>query len=283
MLTDNTAKKIAQIAGDLPTMPHIATLVMKKVADPNASARDLHKIISGDPALASKILKIANSAFYGCTRNISTLTDAIVILGFNTIRSLAIAAATQKLFRKGRMRLVDKLLWEHSIGVAIAARTVAKKVRFPKAEEAFLAGLLHDIGKIVLDVNIPEKFMRIVQEVYNNPGTTFMEAEQEMLGFDHTEVGYMVVHKWKFADSMEEAVRYHHAPEQAQILPILSYILHLANCICIKLEIGPEKNPDLDMTELSSFEYLKFTEEDIENLFETFDAAYKIGKDFFKF
>jgi putative nucleotidyltransferase with HDIG domain len=271
--------QIVQTTGDLPTMPHIATLVMQKVADPNTTSKDLHETISKDQALAARILKIANSPFYGCARHINRLTDAIMVMGFNAIRSLVTASALNDLLKS--YGLIEKLLWEHSTGCAALSKKIAKAVRYSKTEEAFLAGLLHDVGKIVINLKMPDKMREIVQEVYNNPGTTFAEVELDTLGFTHAQVGQLVARKWMFAEEMEEAIGCHHEPERAKVLPALSYVVNLANGFCHKLEIGPTKNPDLDIAGLSSARALKLDSDAVNELFTAMSEELSSNQDFF--
>lgn len=258
-------EKIVGATGDLPTMPHVASLVMEKLGDPNATPKDLHKIISQDQALAARVLKIANSPFYGCARTVTNLTDALVVMGFDSIRSLVVASAMHGFFKK--FGLAEKLLWEHSIGVGSIAKQVARQVKYSKIEEAFLAGLLHDIGKVVLNLKMPDEMLIIVQNVYNDPNQTFLEMEEKAFGFNHAQVGMLIARKWNFTDTIEEAIGYHHNPERSKIMPVLSFIISLSNSICHKLEIGPTRRPDLNISELRSAKGLKLTHADLDDLY----------------
>lgn len=269
----SVAEKIVQATGDLPTMPHVANLVMEKLSDPNATAKDLHTIISQDQALAARVLKIANSPFYGCARTVTNLTDALVVMGFDSIRSLVVASAMQDFFKK--FGLAEKLLWEHSIACGGIAKRVAKRVKYSKIEEAFLAGLLHDIGKVVLNLKMPDQMLQIVQDVYNDSTHTFIEIEEKTFSFNHAQVGMLIARKWNFTDTIEEAIGYHHYPEKAKILPVLSYIISLSNSLCHKLEIGPTRNPDLNVSELRSTKALKITPESVEELLADAEEAVK--------
>ena len=129
-------------------------------------------------------------------------------------------------------------------------KNLGRIVKFKKLEEVFLAGLMHDIGKVVLSQKAPDEMLQIIQEVYNNPGTDFAEIEMEHFGFTHAEVGRFVVKKWNFAEEIEEAIGNHHHPEQATVSPLLTHITCLANAICNKLEIGPVRTPDFNLMSL---------------------------------
>ena len=242
---------------DLPAMPHVASKVLELSGDPNTSADQLHQVISDDQAMTARILKIANSAMYACSRQVKTLTEAIVMLGFDSIRSLVVTSAARSLYSVGnsRMGLKERLLWEHSVGSAFACRLLVLE-RYPQlAEEAFLAGLMHDIGKLLLNLQVPAKFDEIVQIVYNE-NRHFCETEQELLGFDHTNVGAMLVAKWNLPPLLEQIIADHHNPAAFNLeAPLLLY-LDVANNLCKKLGIGFVDFPELDMSALMSNQLL---------------------------
>jgi putative nucleotidyltransferase with HDIG domain len=244
-------KKLILKTGDLPSMPFVAAKVMQIVGDANSTVAQLQTVIQDDQGLASRILKVANSALYARSRQITTITDAIVMLGFNNIRSLAVTSATRNLYlKRGKvLGLKDKLLWEHSVAAALSGRMVAERVDLKVADEAFLWGLLHDIGKLVILQKLPDEFDRIVEAVYNQ-GRSFVDAEREHLGFDHTEVGAMIIKKWKLSERFENAILNHHNLDESkgQIDPWVRYI-DLANSMCKKLGFGFVKREDMDLTE----------------------------------
>ncbi len=262
-------KDIILNAKDLPAMPHVASKVLELAGNPETTAHRLQKVIQDDQAMAARILKIANSALYGCSRKIKTLTEAIVMLGFNTIRSLVVTSAARNMYLKeGKtMGLKERLLWEHSIGCAIACRILMSSRHPQLAEEAFLAGLMHDIGKLVLNQYAAEVFDEIVQEVYND-GREFIDVERELLGFDHSEVGSLLVGKWKLSPSLEEAISLHHTTEAFTEDRLVLCYLDMANNLCKKEGIGFVEVPDLDLTSLASNRVLKFSDLELDNLIE---------------
>jgi len=241
-------RNIIMTTGDLPAMPQVASKVLELSSDPNTSAQQLQQIIADDQAMTARILKIANSAMYSCSRKIKTLTEAIVMLGFNSIRSLVVTSAARNLYntRNSTTGLKERLLWEHSIGVAFACRLLVQGNYPGLAEEAFLAGLMHDIGKLVLNLKIPEDFDEIVQSVYND-NRPFHLMEKEVLGFDHAEVGARLVNKWNLSQVLESTILNHHNPEALSAdNPLLLY-LDLGNKLCHKMGIGFVDEPDLDL------------------------------------
>ncbi len=243
-INEDQVKRIISVTGNLPPVPHVAARLMELVGKENTSVRDLQKVIADDPALTARILKMANSVFYSFDQKVSTLSQALVILGFRAVQSMAIAASSRSLFvKKGtQFGLKEKLLWEHSIGVAMGCRQVSRVVGYQQEETAFIVGLLHDIGKAILNQVVPKKYAKIVETVYND-GRTTAEVEREMLGFDHTHIGALIAQKWNFSWDMVETIAYHHSPEAQATGGPLSAILAVSNEMCKRMGIGLEK-PD---------------------------------------
>jgi putative nucleotidyltransferase with HDIG domain len=211
---------------------------------------------------------------YACSRRVKTLTEAIVMLGFNSIRSLVVTSAARNLYSGGpkRMGLKERLLWEHSIGCGFACKLLIQERYAQLAEEAFLAGLLHDIGKLVLNIQAPESFDEIVQIVYNE-NRDFAATEREILGFDHTQVGAALVNKWKLPGLLESIIEQHHAAEAfTPDSPLLLY-LDVANHLCKRLGIGFVDAPDIDLTVLHSTQLLGLPESDLTKTAEKLQAT----------
>ncbi len=264
---DAKLKALIMTTRDLPAMPHVASKVLELSSDPNTSAAQLQQVIADDQAMTARILKIANSAMYACSRRIKTLSEAIVMLGFNSIRSLVVTSAARNLYTSGgaRMGLKERLLWEHSIGCAFACRLLVAG-RWPAlAEEAFLAGLMHDIGKLVLNLQEPDRFDEIVQIVYNEH-RTFCETEREILQFDHAQAGSLLVNKWKLSPLLEDIIGHHHDPAALASDNTLLLCLDLGNQICHKHGIGFQDEPDLALYESPSLARLGLQQSDLDGV-----------------
>ena len=244
-LSEDQVKRIISVTGNLPPVPQVAAKMMELVGSEDASVRELQKVISADQALTARILKMANSVFYSFDQKINTLSHAIVILGFRAVQSMAIAASSRSLFvkRGTQFGLKEKLLWEHSIGVAMGCRQVARVISYPQEEMAFIAGLLHDIGKAVLSQVIPKKYGRVVESVHTG-GRSFADVEREVLGFDHSHIGALIAQKWNFSWDLVEAIAYHHSPQAESTGGTLSAVLALSNEICKRMGVGLEKARD---------------------------------------
>jgi HD-like signal output (HDOD) protein len=259
--------KIVATTGDLPPMPNVAAKVMEMMANPMMDGKSMQRVISTDQALASKILKISNSALYSFSKEITSLSHAISIIGFNTITSLVIASSTKNAFFKGKMGLQDKLIWEHSLASGFGSRLLAKRIiGAGKAEEAFLSGLLHDIGKIILSRKLTDQYSAIVQEAYNTT-KPFFELEQNTLGFTHSDVGSLVAKNWKLPAVIEECIHYHHETEKAENAKATVEIVDALNHICSKLGFSLISKKDLVLMEIPIIQKLFNNNENTLNKF----------------
>jgi putative nucleotidyltransferase with HDIG domain len=278
-------EKIIMSGCEIPPMPTVAQQILRMIANPDTTAERLQAVILADQGLTTQILKNANSPFYGVPRAVRTLSTAIMILGYKMIRNVALATATKSINR--RFGLTEKMMWEHSIGASIASFLIAKEVRFPDPEEAFLAGLLHDIGKQILNNHENEKYMHVIERTYNE-GVTFYFAEKEVFGFTHPEVGALVAKKWKLSEELENAIRYHHdgfqtlTKENPVNMGKLPVIINLADLICITLGIGrKEPMPQLNIAHSDSATILRLTEDSIQALTDKIFKNFEVEKESF--
>ncbi len=228
----NEVEKTVSQIHSLPTLPQIVQKVIEMVGNPNISSAKLAKTISLDAPLVSKILKVVNSAYYGLPRKISTLTQATVVLGFNAIKNIVLTTSVFTMFNKNgnHSRFDRKKFWEHSIGCATASKILSKKIHLCLPEEAFVAGLIHDIGKIVLDQFLHQDFEEILNLIQEK-NISILAAEKEVLGVDHCQIGEWLCDKWNFPRQIQESVAYHHSPELATINRKIVTIVHLGNAI----------------------------------------------------
>lgn len=270
-------------AGDLPTIPVVATQVMQLLESEKATAEELARIVASDPAVAARVLKISNSSFYGCQRQIQSLSMAIVILGFSTLKSLVVAASVKQVYKP--FGLTEKMLWEHSFGAGLASRIIASKTRLANEEEAFLAGLFHDIGKTIMNTQDRDKFQEVMQKCYND-GISFEEAERSEYPYTHDEVGAYVIKKWNFPDLLFTTIMQHHklefAPDDDAYIINLAALVNLADQFCNKLGIGTRNaREDLDPAESKAAKLLNLSAENVNDLLETFKETFERDQQFF--
>lgn len=245
--------------GDLPTMPMVATAVVRAVEDPKTSADDLRKIIERDPSIVARILKVANSSLFSFSREIQSLSHAIALLGMRTVKNLVLSASIRQTFK--RFGLMEKLIWEHSAMAAPVAVKLSEALRVGLGpEEAFTAGLLHDLGKIALANSHRDEYEKVVARAYNE-GLSFAEAERAAFGFDHADLGAEVAAKWKLPAQLETIIRYHHDPASFSALEAeerrLTALVNLTSACLTKLGVGRQRPvTDIDLAQLPSWQQL---------------------------
>ncbi|MHC4871334.1 MAG: HDOD domain-containing protein [Planctomycetota bacterium] len=230
-------KSIVDKIIDLPTLPQVVSTIVNLIDDPDSSVKDINDVMGQDPALVAKILKIVNSAFYGLPNRVSSISQAIVILGFNTVKSLALSASVLDMFGSGEEYFSYEDFWKHSIGCATICTTVAKKQPGVNADTAFVLGLMHDMGKLVLDQYAPVEFQQILKTAKEKE-ITFAEAEKEVIATSYTDIGYWLSQKWQLADDLADAIHHqndldecaeHASKELAAVCSFSEYVCRLKN------------------------------------------------------
>ena len=236
--TEDLKKKILKRIKDLPPMPKVLFKARKVMDDPKSGFKEIAKIIETDQAIAAKVLKVANSAYYGLSGMVNSIHQATVVLGYETLEQVITMVSSSSMLGKQLKgyALSAGVLWRHSLAVAMASRSIAKK-RAPSMEgDAFSVGLIHDAGKLALDSQILLKKKEISAFLENNE-MNFRKAEHEVLGFDHTEIAYDLCQKWNLPDAHAEAMRYHHTPDQSKD-NLLAHIVHIADYMAKQAEFG---------------------------------------------
>ncbi len=222
---------------EVPTLPASVLRVMQMIEDPFCSSSDLAKVIQADPAMAAKVLKLANSSYYGFRQKISNIPQAVTLLGFATLKNTLLAAAVFDMFRMQNTGFDLPALWKHSVTTATAAKLLAKRARYPQAEKAFTAALLHDVGKIVLARFLPQGLAEIIVTVQTE-NMAMYDAERQVLGLSHPALGAWVLGRWGLPAPVVEAVEFHHHPTKAQTSFDLAALVYLANVLAHRSGIG---------------------------------------------
>jgi putative nucleotidyltransferase with HDIG domain len=228
-------ERIAKIVEDTDSLPSLPTIVMKLIDVVNSaesSAEDAAELIEKDPALTTKMIRLANSAFYGIPRSISSVTSAVVVLGFNTIRSLVLSASVAKIF-EGKHSLDMDRFWKHSVVTAMASKIIVRhlmSVRMMDPESAFCAGVLHDIGKLIFSQYMADDYATVCDYAKEHK-VPLIEAENKCLGFNHAEMGKILADRWSLPLDLEYTIVHHHGPENADKVSHLANIIHLADII----------------------------------------------------
>ncbi len=281
-LNSEQVKNLIAKIDDLPTLPNVITKIMEILENPKSTARDIDNVIKTDQTLTAKTLKMVNSAYYGFPRRITTVTDAVVILGFNTVKSLALSATVCKMFLGGNKDFDREALWEHSIAVAFASRIIAKRIKYADEESAFVAGLLHDIAKIVEDQYFHEEFMNAVRKSRENE-VSLLDTERDELGMDHTLIGRRIADKWNLPLNITKVIGYHHQPEfaGAEDQEITS-IVHVADIVVKIRKIGDSGNYGPIEINKTAIAILKLTKKDLAEIVQKLLQEIKLAEEFLK-
>jgi len=288
---NSAAERVISTIGELPASPAIVSAVMGLTSSVETDIRKLVKVLSADQALTAKVLKLSNSSFYGRSKGVSTLKEAILILGFYTLRSLVIASSTHSLYKKKESNSLEQALWEHSLATAIACKEIGRKIRHNNVEEAFISGLMHDLGKLILCQKMPAEYGLIVAEVQNSQ-RGFLEVETESIGFNHVDVAKALFDKWNFPSFLSSAVYYHHDPagepdceepsDSIAKIP-LAYIVNF--CDQIARHIGSGFN-DAMIEDLSTLPFARkagLTQVEIDAILENLAEIYQSEKHVFDY
>jgi HD-like signal output (HDOD) protein len=224
---------------DIPSLPDIAVRVMQMTRDPDIVAEDLDRVISRDPALTSNILRLCNSAYYGLPRVISSLLQAIMYLGFHTVRNLVLTCALSELMGGDRAIYGHGPggLWTCSFACGVASQQLCRRVRVGQQHGAFTAGLLRDIGKVLIQPKIKDTESTLV-EMMTERGLSLLEAERRTLGYTHTEIGAALADHWSFPHELVHAILHHHRPSEAKSVSLVTTVVHVADVMVINRGYG---------------------------------------------
>lgn len=252
---------------DINMLPNVLQEIIVISDDPNSTITDMENVILKDQTLTTKVLRLANSAYYGYARRISTISQATILLGFKTIKSIALASTVSKYMTaelKG-YALEENQLWQQSQTCAIIARYISKLTKKADPEEAYIAGLLRDIGKTILNQNMIKEYEE-VSKLVSEDGISFLQAEEMVFGFNHAEIGARVSEKWNLPSNLVDAISHHHNPENAEVDPNLVSIVHIADAITVMMGVGIGLDGlQYNLSEKSILD-LELTEIDLENI-----------------
>jgi len=255
-------KKLKKLEG-LPTLPPIVQRLNLMIEDEKTSIHQIANLIEKDQVITSKILRLANSAFYGFPKKVSTVQNALILLGINVVKVLIITSSIFEIIYKE-----DVGLWEHSIGVAACSKILAEKVGLKEPQEVATAGLLHDLGIIIQKVSFKEEYEKILELTKN--GKDPLQAEKEILGIDHAEMGSFIMKTWNLPDRLVEAVDAHHEFEKAKEFKKEAAIVHLSDILIHVRGYGSSLYRKVPPLQEKALKTLKL------NLFEIKDIFFKL-------
>ncbi|MGE4536020.1 MAG: HDOD domain-containing protein [Desulfovibrio sp.] len=245
---------------DLPTLPKVLEEVSKLVERPDSTTEQVAKLISMDQVLSAKVLKMVNSPVYGFPGRISSIGHALVLLGFNVLRSIIVSTSVFEVMTENMVGL-----WEHSLGCAMACGTTARMLGFKDAEEYSVAGLLHDLGKVVATVQLPDLKPEI-ERVVAERDCYYLEAEREVMGFGHDRINAWLSGHWKLPANIKEGLTYHHKPHLASLYPEMASVVHLGDFMVRVFEYGFSGDVGVTYLQPEALKILKLKPAHVEKL-----------------
>lgn len=285
---------------EFPPLPAVVTKLMQITANPGCTADDIMKVISMDPTLAATVLKLANSVFYGRIMAVSSLKEAIAVLGFTEIRNLVLSKAVFSSFK--HLKKSDKYdiqqFWEHSFFCGLASKIIASDLK-PEAKpeskpevkieksDFFIAGLIHDIGKLICFMEMPQFFLKLIEVSEKHPYKVFL-YEKKVLGITHNQIGMMLLKKWLFPENLLSAVGYHHNPAKAEDALIYPLVVNAADMV-VYIAQNKKQDPDLmkaslnpELVNLLNLNKITWNPDTIEKYKETLDTQKQENADMLK-
>lgn len=229
---DNRVKTVVSNIRNLPTPPIVFQQIQKVINDPSVSAGQIASILSEDPAMSAKVLKLTNSAFYGLSREIESVKQAVLIVGIEAVKNLVLSASVLEMFKGNIDQDYQNSFWRHSLATAFCSRMLVKNLksqRMVESDPAFSAGLLHDVGKMILSCFLPKEYAEFRKMRVDDKIHTDYELELQLFGYTHAQIGGCLAAQWKLPSKLAEAIVQHHTPEQVGDSNPLPYFVNMAN------------------------------------------------------
>ncbi|HMB30756.1 MAG TPA: HDOD domain-containing protein [Desulfohalobiaceae bacterium] len=266
---------------ELPALPAVASKVLEIASDQDSTAKELSKVISQDQSLTTRTLKLVNSAYYGFPRTVSKITEAVVILGFNTVKNLALSVSVCNFFGGGQGDFDRKRLWEHSVGAAVAATILAKKAMMKSfIEDLFVSGLLHDIGLIIEDQYFHEQFLQALA-MSENKNIPIEIAERDILGIDHAMIGKKIGETWKLPSKINNIIGFHHQPQYANgETKKETSVIYIADLVCKLQGFGFDGDQVVPTLRKEPFTVLGISKEELKEITKEFEVDIEKAQDF---
>ena len=265
-------RKVENI-NNLPTIPEKIKQISEIIGKPNISLNEISAFISNDPALTTKILKMINSAVYGFPGRISLVSHATVLLGLNVVKGLLIGVSVSEFMEEAMSGL-----WNHSLACALTARILAQKKKIPEPEEVYAAGLLHDIGKVVLIQSYRKEYEMIMNRA-GDRGTTVVEEEKGYFPVNHGIIGGWLAEKWHFPTRLSEMIKNHHDPMKSRTAPKETGLVHLSDIIVRARGIGFPGDYSVPVVNPRAYELLNFSESDIKETLEEMEDVMELTEE----
>lgn len=268
--------------GDLPSLSAVVNQINAGEKEKSLTSKLLAEIISKDPPLTAKVLKLANSAYYGLAKQVTTLDRAVTVLGFNTLKSLALTVSIYKMFKDEKIAAINlQGLWHHSLACAVATKAIVRVANQDKDihEQGFLCGILHDIGIIAFACKLPKEIAEVLKTSHemHSPQS---EVEKEIIGFNHQKIGGMMAENWNFPSQYVNAIKWHHGPlpppdDTPPLDGILARAVYVGNQMVKAFHLGESTDPSSEKIPVEVWHFLGIRRENLPNLRSEIEAEYR--------
>lgn len=225
------ARQLVDKIDDLPTIPVVATQVLQLLDQPDVRIEDVADLMLSDQVMAARVMKMINSPVYKPEHEISSLKRALVYLGLRHIREVALTTSFINAFDENTGAMDTSAFWEHSFGVGMVSKIIARKIGYPDLEKAYIAGIIHDLGEVILSNFMRDEFKAVLDSIKDKP-VKLVDTEMEQLGTSHCEIGLCMARKWNFPEAYCEVIAFHHTPSEASIDPLLCAIVNISDLFC---------------------------------------------------
>lgn len=275
-----TLESLGDKVQQLPTLPTVYIRVAELMGDPNTSASDIADVVIHDQAIAVKLLRVVNSSFYGFSQRITTVSRAITVIGFRGLRDLVLTLSALRVLRpwSDGKTFDDRTFWTHAVGCAACARAAATLLKFHDPEEAFTAGLLHDIGKLAEYWFLRDDFLSIMWQAREEAEPLY-RFERKAFGFTHAEVGRLLSQRWRLPENLIECIARHHSPNGSRFQREVA-VVHLADIICRAMILGDVQDYRIPPLDMDAWEKAGLRKSQIEPLMRATQEEFAKGREF---
>ena len=271
-----TPNELVQGSIKISSLPEVFFRVNAVLNDPNSSFEDIADVISSDVSLSARLMKVVNSAFYGYPAQIDTIAHAISIIGTWQLRDLALSTTIISTFKGVSEKHISmNSFWRHSLTCGITARLIAIQNREPNPERLFLAGILHDIGRLILFENLPAE-SKIIMDRFSKENKLLYQLERETIGFDHSDIGAALMEFWNLPESLREVIGFHHNPLEAQNFGYEASIIHLSDIIAKSMQAGSSGDISIPPMEPAAWDKVNIKESFLPILWDRVESQYDI-------
>jgi putative nucleotidyltransferase with HDIG domain len=268
------AEDIILSVSQVASLPQVFMKVEEVLDDPDSSSADLARVIEEDPSLTARLLRLVNSPFYGFVAKVETVNSAITVMGTQQLRELVLACSVLRAFEGVSSELLNmELFWRHSIACGSVARLLATLRGESNVERFLVAGLLHDIGRLVLLMERPRQFAEVLA-AGQEAETPLFELEQDAFGFDHALLGSLLLKHWKLSPRLIEAVQFHHAPGQSRNFSIDTAIVHFSDVVTHALALGASGSRFVPRLDAGAWQSLALPEDKLNHVLGALDEQY---------